>query len=219
MNITELFEEDPLGDFIQTKTSSDPLDQMISRFMQGIAPTRDTRTLPRPQENHRDRSSSGSAAQPRPNVSAAQLAPIRQAPGSVSWQTIAQYLRSKGLSAAHTVGILTNMEHESQFNPNTYVIDSNGLPSGGLFQHNGPRFQDLVTRLGRGWSSNWQGQIDYALGEPVGQQYIRQQFASPKQASQWWTLHFERPKHAQQKAQQRSQAAPKYTQYALDKRG
>lgn len=57
-------------------------------------------------------------------------------------------------------GLMVNIKSESSFNPTTLVIDSNGLPSGGLFQWNAGRLTLLKTK----YSSNWtliSNQIEY----------------------------------------------------------
>lgn len=115
--------------------------------------------------------------------------------GSISHTQVASYLHSKGLDKNHVLGILANIEAESHFNPGAYIIDSNGLPSGGLFQHNGPRFNSMVAAAGgkKSWRTNWQAQVDFALSEPKGQEYIQKRFNSPSAASKWWTIFFEVP--------------------------
>lgn len=59
---------------------------------------------------------------------------------------VGEFLIAHGLSNAQVAGILGNMEVESgngtttgDINPNAYSIDTNGLPSGGIVQWNGPR--------------------------------------------------------------------------------
>lgn len=123
----------------------------------------------------------------------------------------ANYLKSKGMDDNHSSGILTNIEAESSFNPAAYIIDSNGLPSGGLFQHNGTRFKNMVNAVGRNWKTNWQGQIDFALSEPKAQEYLQKSFSSPEAASEWWTVNFEVPQDKFRVAQERSKNASSFT--------
>jgi len=153
----------------------------------------------------------GKPAAPKPQVDQKPVV-IPQAPGSVAWQQVRDYLSSKGLTPAQVIGMLANIQHESGFRPNVQVVDSNGLPSGGLFQHNGPRFQTLVNKLGKSWSTNWKGQIDFALSEPDGQRYLSNKFTDPHQASKWWTINFERPAKAQATAHTRARTAGKFQQ-------
>ena len=63
---------------------------------------------------------------------------IPQGQGSVPWQDIAHYCKSKWkMSREQIAGILANIKVESQFFANDLHMDSNGLPAGGLFSHNG----------------------------------------------------------------------------------
>ncbi|MGN1419572.1 MAG: phage tail tip lysozyme [Acutalibacteraceae bacterium] len=48
-----------------------------------------------------------------------------------------------GFSTAAACGVMANIEKESEFNAKEVIIDSNGLPSGGLCQWNGSRFTNL----------------------------------------------------------------------------
>jgi peptidoglycan hydrolase-like protein with peptidoglycan-binding domain len=119
---------------------------------------------------------------------------------------VAGYLKSKGLSTNHIVGMLANIDAESSFdaaiiNP----TDGKEGASWGLFQHNGPRRIALYNELGANWWRDWQGQIDFALSEPAGQQYVSKQFATPQEATQWFTINFEVPQYKETKAVQRSQ--------------
>lgn len=221
--ITAIESEDPLGDLIKQKTSTDPLDQLVNMFISAEQPKpvqpqtpakQPAARLPAPQPQAKT-IPAPIQAKPQPQP---QQAAIPTRPGAVSWQAVSNYLAQKGLSKQHIIGMLANIEHESGFVPSTHVVDSNGLPSGGLFQHNGPRFQALQARLGPQWTKNWQGQVDYALQEPDGQKYIGLKFKDPHQASKWWTLHFERPAQATKQAVKRSQTAGKFaaqqSQYA-----
>ena len=74
-----------------------------------------------------------------------------------------------GLSPAQVAGFVGNMQGESGkgLNPNSYVIDSNGLPSGGIAQWNGPRFnalRDFATKQGSQWN-NLDTQIAFLIHE------------------------------------------------------
>lgn len=58
--------------------------------------------------------------------------------------SVYSYLTEKlGFNSAAACGIMANIEQESGFNPTRVIIDSNGLPSGGLCQWNGSRFRNL----------------------------------------------------------------------------
>jgi hypothetical protein len=182
--------------------SPDPLDQLVDKFVAA--------DQPRP----------GKIKTQTPTIAKVKITPppsvkpvtIAQAPGSVAWTAVRDYLASKGLSRSHVIGMLANIEHESGFRPQVQVTDSNGLPSGGLFQHNGPRFTTLMQTLGKSWSSDWRGQIDFALSEPDGRRYLSNKFTDPHAASKWWTMNFERPAKARQTAQTRARTATKFQQ-------
>jgi hypothetical protein len=212
MRLRELTGDDPIMDLVRAKEAGfhpDALDQLVQKFVAAdaqpvavsqvsahpLAPVSPTPKAP---------------AQVKPQPPAPQARPIQQAPGSVAWTQVRDYLASKGLSKSHIIGMLANIEHESQFKPQVLVKDSNGLPSGGLFQHNGPRLTTLVNKLGQSWTSNWKGQIDFALNEPDGQRYVGQQFKDPTTAAKWWTVNFERPANKQHVAQVRGRTATKY---------
>jgi hypothetical protein len=136
---------------------------------------------------------------------------IKQAAGSVPWQDIAHYCKSKyNLTIEQISGMLANIKVESQFRADDLHMDSNGLPAGGLFSHNGPRLDQLQQTLGRNWKQNWQGQIDFALKEPDGAKYIARQYPSADAASRAWTMGFERPARAKIQAAKRAPAATQY---------
>ena len=136
---------------------------------------------------------------------------IKQASGSIPWQDIAHYCKSKwNMPTDQIAGILANIKVESRFFANDLHTDSNGLPAGGLFSHNGPRLQQLINTLGPNWKSNWQGQIDFALKEPDGARYIAKQYSSADAASRAWTMGFERPAKAKVQADKRAPAAKHY---------
>lgn len=212
MLIHELLEsEDPLGDLINLKQSGfspDPVDALVDKYVAMSAP-KPVPTLKPTAPVAKTATPKAPVAKPTTPVAQAAM-PIAQAPGSIAWTQVRDYLASKGLSPAHVIGMLANIEHESGFKPNTLVKDSNGLPSGGLFQHNGPRLQTLMGKLGAGWANNWKGQIDYALSEPDGQRYMGSKFSDPHAASKWWTMHFERPAKASVQAAKRAKTATKF---------
>jgi hypothetical protein len=116
---------------------------------------------------------------------------------------IYNYLISKGVEKYHAIGMVNNIYHESSFNSGAYVIDSNGKPSGGLFQHNGPRFTSMVKYVGKGWQKNWQKQIDFALTEAQYKEYQGNKYTSSEDASVGFTLIFEIPDNANSVAKQR----------------
>lgn len=108
----------------------------------------------------------------------------------VNKKELYEYLKAK-MSDIHSLGILANVQSESGFD--SAAIGDNGT-SGGLFQHHATRFTGLRSALGQdNWKTNWKGQVDYALSEKPGRDYLNKVFASPEQASEWWVRNFERP--------------------------
>ena len=213
MLINELIESnDPLMDLVRAKEagfSPDSVEALVDKYVAVMAPK------PAPVATVKPTTATVAKAKPitAPAVAKAPAQAamrVAQAPGSIAWTQVRDYLISKGLSTAHAIGMLANIEHESGFKANTLVTDSNGLPSGGLFQHNGPRLATLQQKLGSGWANNWQGQIDFALNEPDGQRYLGNKFSDPHAASKWWTMHFERPAKAKVQAARRAKTATKF---------
>ena len=105
------------------------------------------------------------------------------------------YLISRGVSPNHAMGLVLNIARESSFRPGVQIIDINGKPSGGLFQWNAGRFDNMVKAV-PDWKTNWKGQLDYALAEPQGaasgSNYLSTQFKSPMEAAIWWMEKWER---------------------------
>lgn len=125
-------------------------------------------------------------------------------------QEVYNYLvANKGLSKSHALGILANIQAESGFNAS--AIGDNGT-SGGLFQHHASRFSALKTHSGGEWT-NWQKQVDYALSEGATKKYVAKQFATPEDASMWWTTEWERPADRHEKAKQRVNNINKFTHF------
>ena len=126
--------------------------------------------------------------------------PIFADGGSLDPKSVYDYLISKGLTKEHALGMLANIKSESGFNPG--AVGDNGT-SGGLFQHHATRFDALKKYAGDNWSSNWQKQIDYALTEKDTKNYLAQSFATPEEATTWFTKNWERPSNADVKAAKR----------------
>jgi murein DD-endopeptidase MepM/ murein hydrolase activator NlpD len=115
---------------------------------------------------------------------------VKSSSTTVSMSSVSDYLKSKGMDDNHRRGILANIQGESSFAPGVLIKDVNGLPSGGLFQHNGPRY-DAMTKAVPDWQTNWQGQVDYALNEPAGRAYLSTPFAKVGDAIAYWLEKFE----------------------------
>jgi hypothetical protein len=127
--------------------------------------------------------------------------------GSVSPNDVKSYLNSKGLDRNQVAGIMANIKAESSFQPG--VMGDNGT-SGGLFQHHAERFKAMTAACGRNWATNWKGQIDFALSESAGRQYAGMKFASPEEATKWWTINFEIPANKVAQANIRSRNASQF---------
>lgn len=114
-------------------------------------------------------------------------------------QEMYDYLRSKGVPDAQAQGMIANAIRESGLRPGVLVTDTNGKPSGGLFQWNGERFS-AMTQAVPDWRNNWQGQLDYALTEPRSLSNFNMPAflgasLTPEQASAIWAYDWERPKY------------------------
>jgi hypothetical protein len=127
--------------------------------------------------------------------------------GTVNPGEIQSYLSSKGLDRNQVAGIMANIKAESSFRPG--AIGDNGT-SGGLFQHHKERFSAMSKAAGPNWQTNWKGQIDFALSEPAGRKYASMKFATPEEASKWFTINFERPANMVAKANSRSLDASQF---------
>ncbi len=117
----------------------------------------------------------------------------------VAAREVYNYIRERGLSKFHALGMLSNIQAESSFNPS--AIGDNGT-SAGLFQHHKTRWQNLkefAKRRGTQWT-DWKTQVDFALSEPAGQQYAAMNFKSAAEASIWFTKYFEIPANKEQQA-------------------
>lgn len=111
----------------------------------------------------------------------------------VDSKAISNYLKSKGMSGNHRIGILASIQGESGFDSAAINPNDNGMRSIGLFQHRGDRDRKLEAAV-PDWRTNWKGQIDFALAEPEGRRYLSTKFKTYEQAVEQWVRDFERPK-------------------------
>jgi LysM repeat protein len=143
------------------------------------------------------------ATAPRPPVKE-----IPDAPGAVPKEVLKKYLLSK-MDEPHAIGMMVNMYHESSFIPKSYNPNDRGGPSGGLCAwHDNKakgyhRFTNM-TKAVPNWQTNWQGQVDYAISEPIGRKYFSTHYATAEQASVAWTNMFEIPADANKTANTRA---------------
>lgn len=114
---------------------------------------------------------------------------------------IYSYLKGKGVDHEHAVGILANIQNESQFNSG--AIGDNGT-SGGLFQHHNERFTAMRKAAGPDWQKNWKGQVDYALSEGDMQSYLKRPVRSGEEAARAFVYDFERPRDKEGEANKRA---------------
>lgn len=106
---------------------------------------------------------------------------------------VSSYLKSKGMSDNHRIGILANIQGESSFDSANQTGD--GGTAWGLFQWRLDRQDNMVKFVGPDWKTNWKGQIDFALQEPAGRRYLATKFRRYEEAVEQWVRDFERPKH------------------------
>lgn len=122
------------------------------------------------------------------------------------------------LNPAAACGVMANIEKESNFNPNLIITDSNGLPSGGLCQWNGGRFNNL-----RNYCRNFgydyrtiEGQIAYLSWEMASSSYgfvydylkkVPNNASGAYDAAWYWCYYFEIPSDRYSRADQRGRLA------------
>lgn len=111
----------------------------------------------------------------------------------VSKSAVSAYLKSKGMSDNHRIGMLANIQGESGFNSANQTGDAG--TAWGLFQWRLARQTNMVKYVGADWKTDWQGQIDFALQEPEGRRYLSAKFKTYEQAVEQWVRDFERPKN------------------------
>lgn len=123
-----------------------------------------------------------------------------------------------GFNSAAACGIMANIEHESNFNPQTVIRDSNGRPSGGLCMWNGSRFRNLQNFCSsRGLGSlTVNGQLSF-LKKELSQNGFKHIFNYLKKvpdtaqgaynAAYYWCYYFEIPANRSSKSVSRGNLA------------
>lgn len=113
--------------------------------------------------------------------------------GRTTAGAVYNYLLSKGMSENHAKGITVNISRESGFKLGAHG-DKNRGGSFGLFQWNMGvgRGQKMMAAV-PDWKTNWKAQIDYALSEYTGPDYLQTQFSSAGDAAHWWMAKWEIP--------------------------
>jgi murein DD-endopeptidase MepM/ murein hydrolase activator NlpD len=109
----------------------------------------------------------------------------------VSPQAVYSYLKSKGMSHIHALGIAANIKGESGFRIDAQE-EGNTKSGVGLFQYSNVRKPAFLKAV-PDYKTNWKAQIDYALNEDRAPEYLKKQFSSPEAAAYWWMDEWERP--------------------------
>ena len=149
------------------------------------------------------------------------LSVLMALPASAATQkdSVFSYLTEKlGFNSAAACGIMANIEQESDFNPRRVIIDSNGLPSGGLCQWNGSRFRNLKNfcyQRGYNYLSS-SGQLEYLKYELTKKTYkhiynylksVPNTAQGAFDAAYYWCYYFEIPASRISKSNSRGNAA------------
>lgn len=133
--------------------------------------------------------------------------------------SVYSYLTEKlGFSSAAACGIMANIEQESNFNPQRVIIDSNGLPSGGLCQWNGSRFRNLKNFCYQKgyYHLSTTGQLEYLKYELTKKTYkhiynylknVPNNAKGAYDAAYYWCYYFEVPANRSSKSVSRGNAA------------
>ena len=123
-----------------------------------------------------------------------------------------------GFNGAAACGIMSNIAHESDFDPGLVITDTNGLPSGGLCQWNGGRFRNLINFCANNGYDylSLQGQLEYLKYELQKSEfkYIYDYLMSVANtqdgaydAGYYWCYYFEVPSNRAVRAATRGNAA------------
>jgi len=113
--------------------------------------------------------------------------------GTVSPQTVYSYLKGKGLSHNHIMGIIAGIDGESGFQIG--VQEKGHSKQGvGLFQYTYPSRKEAFLKAVPNYKKNWKGQVDYAVfQDPQSKSYLNRQWSSAEEAAEWWLVQWERP--------------------------
>lgn len=132
----------------------------------------------------------------------------------VSPKVLADHLFGRGLDKNSVVGMIANAQGESSFMPGVWIASDAGKgQGGGLFGFHDPvngrgEFTNMVNYCGKGWQTNWQGQLDYAIrasGIP------KTGFKSSAAATEWFVVNYERPKYPKEAIKRRTAFANNLT--------
>lgn len=147
--------------------------------------------------------------------------PTTTPPPSATHSEIYTYLiNNKGVSHNHALGIINNLQAESNMQYGVEISDPSELytssggtrgtiaRSGGIAQWRGDRLENLEQymrdtygeeALETGdtslvdYKTNWRAQIDFMMTEDETKKYLNKEFETPEDASKDWTYYWERP--------------------------
>ena len=140
--------------------------------------------------------------------------------------SIYKILREKGYSKAAICAILANMEHESSFRKDALGDYENGQPTSyGLCQWHAGRWTKLKNFCSdNGYDvASIEGQLAYMDHELQTDDYkyiydklmsVDDTIEGAKEASKYWTIHYEVPKYKEQRAVERAESIGKYWERA-----
>ena len=111
-----------------------------------------------------------------------------------NYAVIARFLASKGLNNIAIAGVLGNIKVESNGNPGSGAIDSNGLFSGGIASWNGGLYTQMVNFAhARGKSQFDLGaQLDFLWSQIGGMAGALNRQANPEAAARYFDFNYER---------------------------
>lgn len=110
--------------------------------------------------------------------------------GRTTANAVYKYLLSKGMSDEHARGIVVNISRESGFRMGARSPGGDFI---GLFQWDSVSRGPAMIQAVPDWETNWKGQIDYALAEDYGPDYLSKSFSSGGEAAYDWMANWERP--------------------------
>ena len=88
---------------------------------------------------------------------------------------------------------------------------------GGLVGFLNVFFEEMVSYVGDDWPQDWKGQLNFALSSRNGRKYLAKTFPSPEEASEDFTINFEKPMNPQAQAKKRLGTIGQYKEYTLFK--
>ena len=135
-----------------------------------------------------------SASQPQQNLMGTSSSSSSSAGGTVSPQTVFSYIKQKGVTENHALGIVAGIDGESSFKVGVQE-KGNSKQGVGLFQYTDPSRKGPFLKTVPDYKNNWKGQVDYAIDkDPNTGIYLSRQFSTPEAAAEWWLVNWERPR-------------------------